>query len=173
MSDSLFLFNPSSLIDWIFLFVVLISGLLGLIRGALREAFSLFIWSTAVWLGIKYHPQVVDWFPDFATPWIRLLLALLALLFVVLLLGAMARLLVKQFLLATGAGLFDKSLGLIFGVARGVLISMLVVFVLMQSQYVEKSWWQDSGLIKWLVPSAEWLEEVIPEQAKASLLGWL
>ncbi len=117
--------------DYAVLAVILISGLLALMRGVMREIFSLIAWSGATFAAFKFYPL--------AEPWTRRYIAnedissaaagtlVFAVCFVVLTLtGSLISKLVKGDALTA----IDRSLGFVFGILRGVLVVCLVYLML-------------------------------------------
>lgn len=67
-----------------------------------------------------------------------------------------------------GLGAIDRTLGVIFGIARGVLV-LAVLYLLPYLLFAEdtrKDWFKDSRLIVYIEQTSAWLAEFLPDTAK-------
>ncbi|MDH5255731.1 MAG: CvpA family protein, partial [Gammaproteobacteria bacterium] len=57
--------------DYILLGMILVSGLVGVIRGLIREVLSLVIWVAALWCAARFGPQAAPLFTGLldGSPW--------------------------------------------------------------------------------------------------------
>jgi membrane protein required for colicin V production len=137
--------------------------LIGLLRGLIREVFSLCLWGAAVWLGLHYnHP-----FSDYLVHAIPLESARLAVSFLIifigtLLLGGLLVFVVGKLIDTTGLGGTDRLAGLLFGVARGILIVSVLVLLAGVTPLPADPWWKQSKLIPPFQSLALWLRTQIP-----------
>ena len=111
--------------------VVLLSALLGLWRGVIREVFALAAWIAAIVCMFLFGSRVAQMLPmlqlSAETAWLRSL-AGYALVFVgVFLLLSVIGFAFSKLVKAVGLSFVDRALGMVFGVLRGVLIVVLVV----------------------------------------------
>ena len=122
---------PIHLTDLVVLAVVLISGFLAFFRGFIREALSIGAWVGAFFAGVYgfpiLAPSLVGLIPDPAlVPWAA---GLIIGLITVIVLSLLAHYLAKA-LRVEGLGAIDKSLGFLFGLARGaVLVSLSFLMI--------------------------------------------
>ena len=117
--------------DWLILAVILISALVAASQGFMYEVFSLAGVVAGYLLAAWGYRQVAPWFaPYVKTPWVADLCGFLTVFFVVVLLagtiGRIARFGMKE----AGLRWFDRVLGGIFGLLRGVLLVMISVLAL-------------------------------------------
>lgn len=146
--------------------IILLSALVGLARGLLREVLSFAIWLGAIFLAWTFHKELAAelarWIEN---PTARLGAAFLILVVAVLVLGAIFGHLLSALVDKTGLTGTDRVLGVVFGAARGgVLVSMLV-FLAALTPLPEDGWWQDSALIGRFQSLAELILEQIPPEA--------
>ena len=113
--------------DVIVIGIVLVSGLLALARGLIKEVFSIASWSGAVLVTIYgFTPaqpivrDLIPW-PEFAAP-----ATIIALFIGSLIIFSVTSHLISKILQSTGAGLIDRTLGFVFGLLRGVLIAIIL-----------------------------------------------
>ncbi len=120
------------LLDLILIGIMLISGVLALMRGFTREVLSLAAWALAA-LAAYYairQPQLID----FALPYVdKPILAQIAVgavtFIVVLIVVSVIMVKISDLVVDSSAGAFDRSLGFIYGLARGlVLVAIAFLF---------------------------------------------
>ena len=140
--------NPlMATIDIIILIVVLVSALIGLVRGLLKEVLSLASWLAALILALYFAPAVSErlsgLLPDGS---VRLVVAFILVFLTTLVAGSLLQWLAATLVKTTGMSGTDRFLGFLFGGARGVLASLVVLIAL--HQFAEAGeWWQTSVLV--------------------------
>jgi membrane protein required for colicin V production len=117
--------------DWLILAVILFSALVAASQGFIYEVFSLAGVVAGYLLAAWGYGQVAPWFaPYVKTPWVADLCGFLTIFFVVVLvagsIGRIARFSMKE----AGLRWFDRVLGGMFGLVRGVLLVMISVLAL-------------------------------------------
>lgn len=148
---------------------LIISALVGLMRGFLKEILSLIAWGVALYAAwILAEPvaktYVVKFLPD---SYIAYVAAFGGIFIGVLFLIGIVNLLISQVLKATGLGFLDRLLGLILGTVRGVLIGALVVFALkfMVGTPDKLAMWKESQLAPYFESMATWGYQQLPADA--------
>jgi membrane protein required for colicin V production len=156
--------------DYCIIGLIVISALIGLIRGLIREIFSLVIWGTALWVGLHYN-QLLAVHLEQAIPLAsaRLGVSFLVIFIGILLLGGMLAFLVGKLVDTTGLGGTDRLAGLLFGVARGVLMVSVLVLVAGVTPLPAEPWWKQSKLIPPFQSLALWLRTQIPSGLAAQV----
>jgi membrane protein required for colicin V production len=114
-------------LDYIVIGIVLLSGLLALMRGLVREIFSLIAWVGAYLAAVKFYPYALPTAhhylkTDKAAEWGAMAAVFLITLIVLMIIGALVCSLIKGRALTS----IDRSLGFIYGLARGALVVSLV-----------------------------------------------
>jgi membrane protein required for colicin V production len=146
--------------------IILLSALVGLARGLLREVLSFAIWLGALFLAWTVHKELAAelarWIEN---PTARLGAAFLILVFAVLVLGAIFGHLLSALVDKTGLTGTDRVLGVVFGAARGGVLVAMLVFLAALTPLPEDDWWQDSALIGRFQSLAELILEQIPPEA--------
>ncbi len=157
-------------VDYCIIGLIVLSALVGLIRGLIREVFSLIIWGAAVWLGLHYN-HAVSVYLEHAIPMIpaRLVVSFLVIFIGVLLLGGMLVVLIGKLVDTTGLAGTDRLAGLLFGVARGVLIVSVLVVLAGVTPLPTEPWWKQSKLIPPFQALAVWLRTQIPSGLAAQV----
>jgi len=153
-------------IDLAIIGIIVLSALISLIRGFVKESISLVTWVVAGLLALRYYGPMADLLEPFINSvtlrqWVGGGILFLATLVV----GAIVNFIVSQLVSKTGLSGTDKALGVVFGGARGVLIVTMVVLLAGLTPMPEASWWQDSIMIEFFQQLAQWLKGVIPADA--------
>ena len=135
--------------DWLIVAILVISSLISLKRGFVKEALSLAIWVFAFIVASGFSPMLAPLLaPYLEVPSLRQMAAF-ALLFVsTLIVGGGVNYLLSTLIQATGLSGTDRVLGVVFGLVRGAMIIMVVVIYLPKLVVVDQDlWWQQSTLI--------------------------
>jgi membrane protein required for colicin V production len=153
-------------IDLVIIGIIVLSALISLIRGFVKESISLVTWVVAGLLALRYYGPMADLLEPFINSvtlrqWVGGGILFVAMLVV----GAIVNFIVSQLVSKTGLSGTDKALGVVFGGARGVLIVTMVVLFASLTPMPEASWWQDSVMIEFFQQLAEWVRSVIPADA--------
>ena len=144
--------------DWAIIAVVAISAMISIARGFFREALSLVIWLAALVVAMTFYQQAAGWLTNLIeTPSLRLITAWLGLFVVSLIVGGLINYLIAQLVKVTGLGGTDKFLGMLFGMARGLIVVLVILILLPQALPVESDpWWHDSTLIPYFMKFEGW-----------------
>jgi membrane protein required for colicin V production len=119
--------NP---LDWALLAVMAISMLLGLVRGFMREVISLAGWVAGIWLAFLFAAGLGAHFPFAADlPLVRTAVAAILIVVFCVFAAALIGWLVRELVKAARLSAADRTLGGVFGLARGALIIGLLVFL--------------------------------------------
>jgi membrane protein required for colicin V production len=125
-------FMPFQLLDLILFGIMLISGLLALMRGFTREVLSLVAWgasAVAAYYAIKQQALL-----DIAMPYVdKAILAQIAVgaiaFIITLIVVSLLSVKISDSVVDSAAGAFDRTLGFIYGLARGfVLVAIAYLF---------------------------------------------
>lgn len=156
--------------DFVILAVILLSALISLWRGFMREAISLATWILAFWVAIGFAEVLALRFTGWIeTPSLRLITAFAALFFAVLILGAMVNHFVSIAVERTGLSGTDRFIGVFFGTLRGIVVVAVLVLLGMVAKLPRDQWWQDSVLIPYVQPVAGWLRGFLPDDIREDL----
>ncbi len=159
------------IIDWVILAVLLLSTLIGLARGFVKEALSLATWLAALIVSRLFAGQVSTLLIDYISePTLRLGAAYAILVVGTLIVGGLINRLVCELVRLSGLGGADKFLGMFFGFGRGGIVVLLVIAGLYYLVPVEdESWWNQSKLVPHVVRMVEWLGPLLWEQGEQLL----
>jgi membrane protein required for colicin V production len=132
-------------LDWTLVAVVGVSVLVGLLRGFMREVISLAGWVAGIGLAFLYSAALAAALP-FGADWPLARTAALALAIVVacVFTAALAGWLVRELVKAARLSAADRTLGGLFGLARGALIVGLAVFLVRDTALYREPLWRES-----------------------------
>lgn len=133
--------------DYLVVAVMLISILLGILRGVVREVLSLLSWVAAFWVAktfaLDFMPLLADVIPTYP---LRISASFL-LLFVLTLLGAkLVTLSISGLLRSLRLGGVDRLFGGVFGFARGMLLVTLSVMLAGFTALPRETYWREATL---------------------------
>ena len=158
-----------SWLDVVIIVIIVLSALISVVRGFVKETISLITWVVAGILAFRYFAPLAE----VLEPWvesstIRNIVAFGFLFVSTLVIGAIINFIMSQLVDRTGLSGTDKALGVLFGAARGVLIVTIIVLLASLTPMPEASWWQDSAMMGFFQQLAEWLRGIIPDNAAES-----
>lgn len=151
--------------DWFIVIVITASALIGLLRGLIREAWSLFSWVVAAICTVHFATPLAHYFESFIqTPSVRVLCAGAIILVLVLIVGGLLGMLIGRVVMITGLSGTDRLLGMVFGIARGILLLAVLLMVVKLARMDGDPWWQQSQLLRYFMPMVSWLQVFLPNQ---------
>jgi len=151
-------------LDYVIIGVIVLSVVISVFRGFVREALALLVWAFAVVVGWTFFRELaVHLEPWISVPSLRYAAALALLVIGVLIVGGLVTYLVGQLVERTGLSGTDRMMGMVFGAARGVLLVAVMVLIAGLTPLPEDPWWKDSQLVSYFEEVAVWLREQLPE----------
>lgn len=131
--------------DYTVLAVFGISILLGVMRGLMREALSLLAWIAAFWLANAYMADIARMLPEaIPTESLRLLAAFAMLFLGALLLTSLVTIALAELVNILKLGVYDKGLGALFGLARGMLVVLTLVLLAGLTSLPHQEFWHNA-----------------------------
>ena len=125
--------------------VIVVSAVLGLMRGLVREVLSLVIWGAALLLGIAFADSVAAMLGLDLSAGLQTAIGFAIVFVAVLVAGALAQRFLGGLVESTGLTGTDRTLGLVFGTARGALI-VLVALIMLRPFAETREWWPTSRI---------------------------
>jgi len=153
-------------IDTVLIALLLISVLLGLWRGLLREAFSLAGWIAACLLAPIWSRVVIDLIPFFdgASDTTKELAGLVVVFLGVLVIAAILGRIFSKAASMAGLGIPDRLMGAVFGLLRGLLFLLLIVFAVKLSPWHDQPVWRQATTVEWLEQALALLKPALPQK---------
>ena len=153
-----------TVVDYFIIGILVISTLISLVRGFVKEVISLITWVMAFVIAMAFSPMAAQWLPEVIDiPSMRVAAAFLALFIVVLLIGGIINWAISKAVEKTGLSGTDRSIGLIFGLARGVFIVAVLILLAGLTTMPQEPWWQKSLLVPHFTVVTLWIHALLPE----------
>jgi membrane protein required for colicin V production len=135
-------------IDYFLAFIILVSLFFGFYRGFVRELLALFGLVVAFYCANKYSNLFVSYVPfDFDEP-INNIIIYLAIFILILIVSALIIKLINKFIKSAGLSFINIFMGGFFGFVRGLLISMLIIYLVEKSEFpLTESWYTSSVVL--------------------------
>jgi membrane protein required for colicin V production len=158
--------------DLILIAVVLVSAFLAMGRGFTREVLAIGSWVAAAAAAYAFHPAVLPLVKNYIQKdSIALAVAVIAIFLVTLIVVSLITIRISDAVLVSQIGALDRSLGFVFGVARGFLLCT-IAFAFFAFLVPEKSypaWVQNSKSRPLLEGTSNWIQSSLPEELAQSV----
>lgn len=164
---------PVTLLDLVVIAVMLVSGLLAMVRGFLREVFSIMSWIAAAGATAYFYSRLLPVTKQYISQdtvalAVTVLILFLGTLFIVSVITAR----LSDLVLDSRIGALDRTLGFLFGLARGLLV-MVVAFLFFNWLVPEKNQpvWAVSAKSRPVLENAgNWLVSLLPDDPENTIL---
>jgi membrane protein required for colicin V production len=158
---------PIEFLDLILLIVMLISGLLAMIRGFIREILSIAAWALAAVAGVygyaKLLPSVKD---SFGSDIVAAVVVVGGAFLLTLLVVSVITVRISDMILDSRVGALDRTLGFLFGLGRGLIIVVVAYLFfdwLVQPADKQPDWVRNAKSKVVLQATGEWLKSLLPD----------
>ena len=160
-----------TLLDIILIAVMVVSGLLAMVRGFVREVFAIVSWVAAALVTLYAYPHALPFAKQYISNDTFAMAATVGTLFIVtLLIVSIITVRISDLVLDSRIGALDRTLGFLFGLARGFLI-MVVAFLffnwLVQNEQGQPEWIRDARTKLVLQSAGDWLISILPEDPES------
>jgi membrane protein required for colicin V production len=164
---------PITLLDIIVLAVMLLSGLLAMIRGFMREILSIAAWGAAAFTTLyafnKLLPTAKTYFNNDTVATI----AVIAGVFIgTLIVVSIITVRISDMILDSRIGALDRTLGFLFGLARGLLIIVVafLFFAWLVPEKQQPDWVRSAKSRVVLQGTGDWLMSLLPDDPENTIL---
>lgn len=161
---------PVTILDLVVIGVVLISALLAAVRGFTREVLAIASWVAAAAVAWLFHPQLVPFIQQYipassAQGTIALVASIAALFLGTLIVVSLITARVSDFVLDSRIGALDRTLGFVFGAARGLLLAVIgyVFFTALVGNEKLPAWAKDAKATPILEETGRSLQAMLPQ----------
>jgi membrane protein required for colicin V production len=152
-----------TLFDLAVLVIIALSVLLSVIRGLTREVLALAAWVIAFLAANVLAGEIAPWLPDaIPSEEFRLLAGFVGVFVAVLIVMSVLAIMVSKLVKSAGLGLEDRLLGAVFGLARGLLMVMVVVLLAGLTSLPRQAVWRNAVLSDPLVAFAGHFKAWLP-----------
>jgi membrane protein required for colicin V production len=154
-----------SLTDWVLLAALLASMLVGLWRGLVYEVLSLAGWVVAFVVAQWLAVDVVVWLPmvQAAPESVQYAVAFVLVFVATIFAAGFLSWLIKRLVETAGLRPVDRTLGALFGLARGVVLLLALTVVLQLTGVSRDAWWANAQGPVWLQVLLTGLKPLLPQ----------
>ncbi|MGB0514751.1 MAG: CvpA family protein [Wenzhouxiangellaceae bacterium] len=150
--------------------VLLLSVVVSLFRGFIKEVFSILVWVGAVFAAFQVSEPLAESLERFIElPSARFILAFAVVFLLVLVIGGLISYLIGKMIEKTGLSSTDRLFGALFGLARGVVIIVIAVMLARLTPFTQDPWWDESRLLPPFERLAEDARGLLPESMRPML----
>ncbi|MEO8018476.1 MAG: CvpA family protein [Pseudomonadota bacterium] len=152
-------------VDYIIIAILIISAVMGLVRGLLREAIAVITWILAIVLAWSFGSSLEPMMGGVLVGSPMRIWAARAIIFVfVLLLGGAVSVILGHFVRVSMFAGMDKFLGFVFGIIRGVVIVGAFTIAIQALRMDEDARWKNSRLMPYAIGVADALRGIVGEK---------
>jgi membrane protein required for colicin V production len=164
---------PFTLLDGILIFVVLVSAVLAMIRGFTREVFSIGSWVAAAAVTYFFWDDVLPYTQRYVEDErVALGITVAGIFFITLLVVSLITMRISDFVLDSRAGPLDRTLGFLFGAARGLILVVIAVLFLNFFMAPDRQpvWIAEAKSKPWLDTLGSDLMNRLPDDPEAEIM---
>jgi membrane protein required for colicin V production len=167
---------PITLLDILLLVVMLISGLLAMIRGFMREILSIGAWGVAALVTLYSFAKVLPIAQGyFSSNTVATGVTIGSIFLLTLLIVSIITVRISDMILDSRVGALDRTLGFLFGLGRGLLI-VVVAYLFFDWLVPDRSQptWVSGAKSKVVLKSTgDWLKGMLPDDPESTILNRL
>src|SRR5665213_242368 len=164
---------PITLLEILLLVVMLISGLLAMIRGFMREILSIGAWAIAAVVTLYTFSKALPIAQGyFSSNTVATGITVGSIFLITLLIVSIITVRISDMILDSRVGALDRTLGFLFGLGRGLLI-VVVAYMFFDWLVPDKSqpaWVSGAKSKVVLKSSGDWLKGMLPDDPESTIL---
>jgi len=167
---------PITLLDIVLLVVMLVSGLLAMVRGFMREVLSITAWVLAAAATLYSYGKLLPYAKEYFNSDIIAAVAVVGSVFLVtLLVVSVLTVRVSDMVLDSRVGALDRTLGFLFGLARGLIIVVVAFqfFTWLVPDRSQPGWVRAAKSRVVLAGTGQWLMSMLPDDPESAILNKL
>ncbi len=168
---------PITWLDLLVLTIMLVSGVLAMIRGFFREVLSVAAWAAAAAVTVMFYDKLLPIAEaNLGTGTTAKVAVILGTFLATLLVGTIIVARISNMVLDSRIGALDRTLGMVFGLARGLLIMVVAFFLFTWFVPADKlpEGVRDAKSRDTLQVTGKWLQSLLPQDMDnyiSSLVG--
>ena len=161
---------PITLLDIILIGVMLISGLLAMIRGFMREILSIAAWLIAAVVTLYFYAKLLPFAKSYFNNDIIAAAVVVGGTFLVIVSVITVRF--SDMVLDSRIGALDRTLGFLFGLARGLIIVVIafLFFAWLVPDRSQPDWVRSAKSRVVLQGTGDWLMSMLPDDPESTIL---
>ncbi len=164
---------PITLLDIIVLAVMLISGILAMIRGFIREILSIAAWGAAAGATLWAFPRLLPVAKTYFNSDMVATGAVIGGVFLgTLIVASIITVRISDMILDSRIGALDRTLGFLFGLARGLLVIVVayLFFAWLVPDRSQPEWVRNAKSLSVLQSTGNWLISLLPDDPENTIL---
>ncbi|MGI9378750.1 MAG: CvpA family protein [Methyloligellaceae bacterium] len=165
---------PLSWLDVGLVVIMLISGFLAMLRGLTREVLAILSWALAAVATLFFWPQYRDVVRGYISPEVLADIVLAAGIFIfVLIVVSLITVRVADKVLDSRIGALDRTLGFVFGLARGLILVVIayLFFSWLVPQEDQPQWVQNAQSLPIIQQTGDIIISLLPENPASVIPG--
>ena len=164
---------PITILDLVLLGVMLISGLLALVRGFMREILSIAAWGAAALVTLYAFAKLLPTAKTyFSNEMVASVVVVAGTFIATLVVVSIITVRISDMILDSRIGALDRTLGFLFGLARGLLIVVVAYqfFIWLVPDKQQPDWVRGAKSRTMLDSTGEWLKGLLPDDPENTIL---
>ena len=164
---------PITLLDIILIGIMLVSGLLAMIRGFMREVLSIAAWLIAALVTLYFYNKLLPFAKSyFNNDIIAAAVVVGGTFLLTLLIVSVITVRFSDMVLDSRIGALDRTLGFLFGLARGLVIVVIafLFFAWLVPDRSQPEWVKNAKSRVVLQGTGQWLMSMLPEDPESTVL---
>jgi membrane protein required for colicin V production len=164
---------PVTILDLVLLAVMLISGLLAMVRGFMREILSIAAWGAAALVTLYSYSKLLPTAKTyFNSDTVASIVVVVGVFVGTLIIVSVITVRISDMILDSRIGALDRTLGFLFGLARGLLIVVVAYefFVWLVPDKQRPDWVVGAKSRTMLDSTGEWLKALLPDDPENTIL---
>jgi len=163
---------PISWLDIILIVIMLVSGFLAMVRGFTREVLSIFSWAMAAVAALYFTPRYFEVLtPYIDNPSIAQIVFAAGVFIITLIIVSLITFRISDKVLDSRVGALDRTLGFIFGLARGFLLVAIVFILFTALARDQPEWVRNARSYPLLQQTQVAIESLLPMHPEEYLPG--
>jgi membrane protein required for colicin V production len=164
---------PITLLDILLLVVMLVSGLLAMIRGFMREILSIGAWGIAALVTLYSFAKVLPIAQGYFTSnTVATGVTIGSIFLLTLLIVSIITVRISDMILDSRVGALDRTLGFLFGLGRGLIIVVVafLFFAWLVPEKQQPAWVSGAKSKVVLQSTGQWLMSMLPDDPESTIL---
>src|SRR6202167_5501280 len=164
---------PITLLDIVLIAVMLVSGFLAMVRGFMREVLSIIAWILAAVATLYSYSKLLPYARQYFNNDVVATVAVVGGVFLLtLIVVSILTVRILDMVLDSRVGALDRTLGFLFGLARGLVIVVIafLFFTWLVPDRSQPEWVKSAKSRVVLAGTGQWLMSMLPEDPESTIL---